>query len=190
MARYFLRARKFLVHNVLHADDTPHAIALGVSIATFITFLPLIGLQTILSVTLAAIFRANKAVCFPIVWITNPVTAIPIYYPCFVLGRLILGPSGGLSGHEVIQRLTHAGTKGSMLEVQFWKDMLFTMAGLGVELWVGSAMVAALLALLSYPFSRWAISAYRERHRQRLLRRQLFRSNLVGGQVSRSGEIG
>ena len=66
MSRFWFKARKFLAQKVLHADDTPHEIALGAGIAMWVAFLPLIGLQTVIAVSLAALFRANKAICFPI----------------------------------------------------------------------------------------------------------------------------
>ncbi len=56
MARYWLRMRRFVMHNVLHADDTPHSIALGTAIAVFIAILPLVGIQMFLSVAVAALF--------------------------------------------------------------------------------------------------------------------------------------
>ncbi len=178
MRRQWLKLRRIVVHNILHADDTPHAIALGVSIATFIAILPLIGLQTILSVALAALFRANKAVCFPIVWISNPLTAVPIYYPCILIGRLIV-PSDQASAEDALSKLTMADSAAGILEAQFWKELSLTLVGLGVEIWVGSFIVAAILAILAYPLSRWAVNGYRERHRQRILRRQLFRAQPV-----------
>ena len=97
MAKYWLlRARRILAHRVLHTDDSPHTIALGAGIAMFITFLPLVGIQTILSVGAATLLRANKAVCIPIVWITNVFTIVPIYGACLARGRFVLAsPDGG-----------------------------------------------------------------------------------------------
>ena len=48
VSRYWLRARRFVTQKVLHTNDSPHAIALGTAIATFVAFLPLIGLQMLL----------------------------------------------------------------------------------------------------------------------------------------------
>ena len=189
MPRYFLRGRRFIVHHVLHADDTPHAIALGAAIAMFIAFLPMIGLQMIISVALAALFRANKAVCIPIVWITNPFTAIPIFYPCFVLGRWVLASPDAPDSREVLNRLANSGSKAGLLQLRFWEDLFFNLLGLGTELWVGSAIVAAVLAILSYPFARWAVVAYRERHRRRILERSLFRSKLAATKIARCSEV-
>jgi len=55
MSRWFVgkRLKRFLVHNVLHVDDTPHRIALGVAIAIFVTWTPTIGFQMLLTIALA-----------------------------------------------------------------------------------------------------------------------------------------
>ena len=80
------KSRRFIVHRVLHADDTPHRIALGVAAGLFIGLTPTVGFQMVLAVALAAALRANKVVCIPMVWITNPFTIIPIY----ISGRIPL----------------------------------------------------------------------------------------------------
>ena len=45
----------------LHAlTDSPHSIALGFALGTFLGFLPLFGIKTLLSIALAWIFRSNR----------------------------------------------------------------------------------------------------------------------------------
>ena len=112
MSKYWYRTRRFIALKVLHTDDTPHAVALGAAIATVIAFLPLLGFQTVISIGIAAMFRANKAICVPIVWITNPFTWGPIYFGCFSLGRLVL-PGGNGTHRESLQRLFELDTSGS-----------------------------------------------------------------------------
>lgn len=52
---------------------------------------PFLGLQMILAIPFILIFRANVAVSFFLIWLTNPFTA-PIFYPfCTWVGCLILG---------------------------------------------------------------------------------------------------
>ena len=87
---YSWRVRRFVLRSLLHTDDPPHELALGVAIGVFVTFTPTVGFQMVLTVFLAWLLRANKAVGVPIVWITNPATIIPIYYSCYVVGRSML----------------------------------------------------------------------------------------------------
>ena len=74
------RAQRFVKYRILHVDDTPHRIALGVAIGMFVAWTPTIGFQMGLTVLLCALFRANKLVGVPLVWISNPLTIIPVYF--------------------------------------------------------------------------------------------------------------
>lgn len=185
------RVRKLLFHNVLHADDTPHQIALGVAVATWVAFLPLIGIQTILSVSLAAALRANKAVCFPIVWITNPLTAAPIYGMLWKLGSWLTGSKDHQAYKRFILAVHHDGGMGRLLDPVFWTELFNLLISIGKDLWIGSAVAATVLAVLGYFLSLWAVSDYRQRFRaqrsklrreRRLLRPR--RAPRTGGVVS------
>lgn len=186
MARYVLRARKFLAKKVLHTDDSPHTIALGTGIAMFVTFLPLIGLQTVIAIGIAALLRANKAVCIPIVWITNVFTAVPIYGACLGLGRFVL--AGSAADESAALATLAQEPKAGFLELAFWKEMLFHLASLGKELWIGCLIVGTVTAVASYFLARRGVSAYRERRRLRILRRNLQRSNLARQKLVRRSE--
>ncbi len=172
---------------MLHADDTPHVIALGVALAMFVTFLPIVGIQTVVAIGLAALFRANKAVCVPIVWITNPATMLPIFYGCFKLGAVVM-PETATSDEADLRRLVEFAKTSSIFESEFWAGLAPLMLSLGIDLWVGCAIVGATLGLLSYFVTRWGVSSYRERRRQRLLRRSLFRSQFQKAKLARRSE--
>ncbi len=187
MATYWFRFRRLLLHRVLHADDTPHAIALGVGLATLVAFLPIVGIQTIVALALAALFRANKAVCIPIVWITNPATLLPIYYGCFSIGRWVM-PAGSGATEDDVTRLVEWANSASILDRTFWSGLLPLLAELGIELWVGCAIVGIVFGIISYFLSRWGVSTYRERRRRRILERNLFRARPRNGTVARRSE--
>lgn len=158
--------RRFLYHYVLHADDTPHQIALGVGIAMFVALLPLIGIQTVLAIALAAAFRANKAVCFPIVWITNPVTAAPIYGAMWKLGTWITGSADRRAYHQFMLAMGQHEGFGRLLEPVFWSELFSFMIDVGADLWVGSLVAGMFFGLLSYAFSRWGVVVYRRRMKE------------------------
>lgn len=179
MTRPWLRTKRFIVHNILHADDTPHSIALGVSIALFIAILPLIGIQMVLSVAIAALFRANKAVCVPVVWISNPFTMVPLYGGCLAVGRVLMGSEEGASVGAILESFTKQSDGVTWLDVEFWSQLFSNLANLGLDLWVGSFVIGLPVALVAYPIVRWVIVSHREKHRRRILRRQLYRAQLT-----------
>lgn len=187
MARHVLRLRRFVAQKVLHTDDTPHAIALGAGIATFITFLPLVGLQTVIAVSLAALFRANKAVCIPIVWITNVFTMVPIYGACLALGRFVLASPSATDEAAVLAALRQQQQTG-FFDLAFWTGLWHRLAGAGLELWVGCTIVGVVLGVTAYFFALRGVVTYRERRRQKILRRNLLRSIRKSGKVARQSE--
>lgn len=170
------KIRRFIVHGVLHADDSPHVLALGVSIGVFFAFLPLIGLQMFLAIGAAALLRANKAVCVPLVWITNPLTITPIYYFCWRTGLLALRTPAA-DGKERLDEIVRFAAQGSLLDLQFWSDLFLLLMGLGKELWLGSLIISIVFSVPSYFLVRWAVSAHRQRRQRRIQRRMNRRKN-------------
>lgn len=187
MSRFWYRARKFITHNVLHADDTPHQIALGAAIAMVIAIMPFVGIQTVLSIAIAALFRANKAVCVAVVWASNPITTPPLLWASYHIGRWVL-PPGWLGNEEGLHRLFDMMKTGSALELGFWREVFWVLIGAGAELWVGTFIVGVALAIPTYFAMRWAVGLYRERRRQKILRRGLFRSQLQAARAVRQTE--
>lgn len=184
MGRYFRRARRFILHNILHTDDSPHAIALGVGIATVIAFLPLVGFQTAIAVGLAALFRANKAVCVPIVWITNPFTWFPIYGGCLALGRTILASPIQDQGTELLS-IQHLVESFRVFDRQSWVDVFNLLIDLSMELWVGCGVIGVVFGVISYVAAHRGVVFYRERRRLRVLRRNLFRTQAKKNKLAR-----
>ena len=174
--KYWLRLRRMLAHRVLHTDDSPHTIGLGAGLATLVAFLPLVGFQTVIAIGLAALFRANKAICVPIVWITNPVTIPPIYGACFALGRFVTGSKSAPTEDAVVSTLQQQHSTG-LLEPSLWQEWLNRLTSLSIDMCVGCAIVGAVGGVAAYFIVRNGVITYRERRRQRLLRRSLFRSN-------------
>jgi hypothetical protein len=182
-----LRLRRFVLKHVLHTNDTPHAIALGTSLAMFVAFLPLIGLQTVISMGLAALLRANKAVCIPIVWLTNPVTAPPIFFGCFLLGRAVLGGDGTGDADAVLARL-EAKPAATFWQPAYWYDWIAKLWQVGLELWVGSLIVATVLAVASYFAARRGVVAYRHHRHLRIQRRHQHRAKRRSAILVRQSE--
>lgn len=188
LRRWWLRLERFLAQKVLHTGDSAHTIALGVAIAMFITFLPLVGIQTVLAVAVAALFKANKAVCIPIVWLTNPFTIVPIYGSAWALGRFVMAAPGGAHEQAILVQLETLARDMSVFDSGFWRELFSVLGKFGLELWIGCFLMGAVAALASYFLSRYAVIQYRERLRQRILRRQLFRSKRDQEKLARQTE--
>ena len=150
------RAKRFFIYRVLHVDDTPHRIALGVAIGIFVTWTPTIGFQMVLTILLSLLVGANKFVGVPFVWISNPLTMFPIYYPSYRLGRLLLG--GDYPNADFLKAIQWSGNW--IEKVQLWWQETWKVFG---PLWLGSVLVGLLLGALTYVFVYHAVVAYRKR---------------------------
>ena len=153
------KLKRFFVYRVLHVDDTPHRIALGLAIGIFITWTPTMGFQMLLTVLLASLVRANKFVGVPFVWISNPVTAVPLYGFNFIVGTWVLpGEHSFERFYASVSKAAFAGG-GWLNKVAAWWEATIDFFW---PLWVGSIVVAVVLAVPTYITTRWAIVRYRK----------------------------
>ncbi len=154
----YRRIRFLVAHRILHADDTPARIARGVAIGMFIAWLPLIGLQMLLVLGLSFIFRANKLSGLPVVWISNPFTLGPVYYPSYLLGSAILK-----SQPVNLQSLEHRFASFSSLSwsMRFKECVDFLFGGIFYPTLIGSLFVGAVLAVATYFLTVRAIKRHR-----------------------------
>lgn len=157
VARSYVRARRFVFINILHANDPPYRLAMGLAIGAFVTMTPTIGLQMMLVVLLSWVLRANKAVGVPVVWISNPATFVPIFYPCYWLGRQILDmPGKGAMWWEQWSQ----PPEGFADATKFYWGLVLEIAG---PLWLGCVIAGTIAGSLTYLIAFRAITLYRSR---------------------------
>ncbi len=148
------------VKPVFTINDTPHSIALGVSLGMFIALTPTVSVQMILVVIIGTLIRANRLIGVILIWISNPVTVLPLYYAYYWLGGKLLG----------VEIWTFGNFEENM--DQFWIDKerlgyLTTLKQLGGEtlgpLLVGSLVIATVVALPLYPITLYALLNRKEK---------------------------
>lgn len=114
------------------------AIYVGAAIA----FLPIYGLQLLVGLGAAIVFRANLAVVCALQIITNPLTAGPIYYSAYRVGIWLIRTLEVGEGREAM------GTRFNALVI----------GGLILGLGVG------VLVDLAYRFAMWEAQQLKQRH--------------------------
>jgi uncharacterized protein (DUF2062 family) len=102
MRRLFDRVR-----GVLHLEDRPWRIALALATGVFISFTPFYGLQSVLALLVAAIFRLNKATTLAGAWLNLPWFAPLVYAAGWKVGALLVPE---LSGIEDLPKALLVGT--------------------------------------------------------------------------------
>ena len=184
MKEIWTKVRAFAYTQVLHADDTPHRLALGVAIGMFVAVTPTPGLQMVLTLAIAAFLGANKVVGLPMVFLSNPVTAVPLNVGCWKVGHALTFSSSGQDGTHidgVFRNLlghTGQGLLARLFDADFWRQLLRIMFDFGVELWIGCIVVGLALGVVTYFFVRWGVTEYRQRRRVRKIYRNIRRAQL------------
>lgn len=176
------KLKRFFIYRVLHVDDTPHRIALGLAVGIFIAWTPTLGFQMALVVLLATLLQGNKLVGVPFVWISNPLTAMPLYGFNFLVGTWIL--PGTYSPAKFLGSLRGAlGFSGSWLDkvIAWWS----ATADFFWPLWIGSILMGLILGAVTYVLTRRAVVTYRRRWP---LRRDKYESTVVPPAVEDSSE--
>jgi len=155
------RSLRTVLRSILLLDDTPHSIALGTAIGMFIGLTPTMGLQMLIVLMMAfstsRLFRFNKVAGCLAVYVTNPFTAIPVYWfeyrvgTWFVTGTVTYGDFAGLMHFDGWSEWTGA-VKQMLLEV-------------GTPLLLGSLIVSTTAFILTYPAMLWLIERARRTDR-------------------------
>ena len=83
------RIRKF-IYWLWNQKGSPSQRALGFGVGIFSGCFPFFGLQTLMGVFLAKIFKGNSIFAALGTWISNPFTYVPLYYLNYRLGSLLL----------------------------------------------------------------------------------------------------
>lgn len=163
--KWLARLRRLIVDRILGLHDTPHRIAWGVFLGFLVAFTPTVGLQMIIYVFVATLLRANKVSGIPPIWLTNPITVVPVYYACWRVGAFLLGSDADPDrGRRIIARLAGDGVAwswGRLIEGAFWSEVGSTLWSLGAELWLGGFVVGTLLGGAAYPITLSSVRAYR-----------------------------
>lgn len=83
-------------HGVLGLEGPPWRIALALAVGVFISCTPTFGIQTLLAVAVAAIFRLNRAATVMGVWVNLPWLSPFVYAGALKVGGLILPDREGI----------------------------------------------------------------------------------------------
>jgi len=144
--------RRNLVDPILRAQGTPTSLARGAALGTWLTFTPTVGIQMFLAALVALPLRANLPVALALIWLSNPLTIIPLYYAYYWVGTLLLALPAR-SYRELAQTfasLFRSLEKGGFLE---------SLRSLGSEvLWpviVGSLVIATVCTFPAYRITLW-----------------------------------
>lgn len=156
---------RYWVRTILHLDDSPHSIALGTSIGLFVGITPTGGIQMalvlLISLLTSWLFRFNRIAALLGVYVSNPLTTIPIGWYCYKIGTLFFP-----------DKLTWDEFKHLVTDHMFddwWMSLKTLFVTVGLPLFVGSLVVGAVVGVVSYPVV-YLITGRMQKFRQQQLR--------------------
>jgi uncharacterized protein (DUF2062 family) len=135
-------------HFIIKLNDPPKKLALAFALGVFVAFTPTIGLHILTCLVLAWAFRLSKLVIITASFINNPWTIMPLYGFCIWFGVKITGDAA-IVPHIAWDEL-RISTVYPVL-----KPYLLAYV-------VGTLLVGAVAALVSYFLFYWAVVRYRQ----------------------------
>jgi len=146
--------RQRIVAPILSSDAPASEVAWAVGIGLFIGLTPTMGVQMYIAAGVWLLcrpfrFHFNMPVAVAMVWVTNPLTVIPIYYAFLLAGTWALGSADALSYEYFRDTLTEISEQPSTWEV-IVDSTHFLLVDLGWPMVIGSLFFAIPGALLGY----------------------------------------
>ena len=136
----------------------PIVVAKGLALGIFAGCFPFFGLQSVISILLAAVFRGSKVAALAATWISNPLTYVPLYVFNYKIGKLLLGT-------EDTVELT--------LDLESFTTFKELGSSFAVTLLTGSFIVGMTLGIITYFYSLAVLERWHNRSvRRRSLRRK------------------
>ena len=171
---------RFVKFRVIHIDDSAHRIALGAAFGVFTAYLPPFGYHIILVITLCLLFKANKFVALTLIWVSNPLTLVPIYYPNYLVGRVVANffhTSDALSSAQAAGLLKDCFSLSNIIagfgNGQLWHQLGSLAIRIGIELTIGGVIIGGSIAAAVYLVtSHFVLSHRRKNPHRRFIHRQ------------------
>ena len=153
-----------LLRTILMLDDTAHSIALGTAIGMFIAMTPTVGIQMILVMLVALLtspfFQFNRVAALITVYVSNPITLVPIYWFDYKVGTLFIDDQAATWDFAGILQYNNFQ--------EWWETIVKLFVDIGPPLIVGSLIVSTICGVVTYPIIRRLLrSARRDEPDQR-----------------------
>lgn len=182
------RVIHYFRHRIRRLPDAPHKVARGMFAGTFVSILPLPGLQMLLGGLLAWVMRGNILAAVLCSFISNPVTTPFFAVASIGLGQWMLGDNRVLSARMIGNAFAEAGSDLWHNFRAMFTDDVASWIGL-FKFWdtvflpylVGATVIGILCGLAAYYITIPLVTAY-QRARVKRLHDRVERRHRAGGE--------
>ncbi len=151
-----LPSPRSLLRTILKLDDSPHHVALGIAIGMFIGLTPTVGIQMLCVITLAfltrRLFAFNRLAALLTVYVTNPITTLPIYWFNYEVGCLFVDGQMSYEAFVAVFEYNSLAT--------WWAAVCGLFVKIGAPLIIGSLVVATTVSIPTYPLMFWFVKKF------------------------------
>lgn len=172
--RTYRLSQRRVFRMLLSMRGSAETIALGFAIGMFVAFTPTVGVQMLIAVGLATLFRASRPASIVPVWITNPATLAPIYLFTYKIGKFFFS---GPPVEEVARGLGDFVARISSLEFYAFLGAFKELASLGkdvmIPMTIGGIIVGGIGAAITYPLALWCFRTFHNFMEHRRAKRRL-----------------
>jgi uncharacterized protein (DUF2062 family) len=141
-------------HDLLHLGDPPRRLALALAVGVFISCTPFWGLQTVLAIVVAALFRLNRAATILGMWLNLPWFAPFVYGAAIKIGFVV---APGLREADAASLDLLLRDPGALS----WATVWSWLRGSSLPLLVGSTIVGAVAGAATYAVALTALARRR-----------------------------
>ena len=152
---------------VLHSRAPVSEVSLGVAVGVFMGFTPTVGVQMYLVAIVWTIYRYvfGRHFTLPVgvamVWISNPLTMVPMYYVFLVTGYILIDVQHGLSYQHFAESLGKISQTGDMMD-QIAEGTRFLLVDLGWPMVIGGFVYAVPFSIISYYITKYLVTSHRK----------------------------
>ena len=156
-----------LINPVLHSNAPVSEVSLGVAFGVFLGLTPTVGVQMYLVALVWSIYRYifgrhfSLPVGVAMVWISNPLTMVPLYYLFLVTGYRLLETQNGISYELFTEYLGHISSTEGTWEM-IVAGMRFFLIDLGWPMIIGSFVYAVPGFIISYFMTKRIVTSHRK----------------------------
>lgn len=138
----------------------PGRIAMGAALGIFVGILPIMGIQMAVVTVLALPLKGNLKAAIAGVWISNPITFLPMYFGYYKFGLLFF-PSKQIGWEEFQGMVTQAAKWDWNAMGESIMRFLDLGADILIPLWTGATILAVGLGIITYFVSYRLVVKYR-----------------------------
>ena len=161
--------REKFINPVLHSKAPVTEVSLGVAVGIFMGFTPTVGVQMYLVAIVWTIYRYifgrhfNLPVGVAMVWISNPLTMVPMYYLFLATGYFVFGIQHGISYQHFAESLGRISQTGDIMD-QITEGSRFLLVELGWPMVMGGFVYAIPFSIISYFVTKYLVISHRKKN--------------------------